>query len=138
MASNTFSGARAIFLIDNVPLAYAGGMSGEEMVEHEPVEVLGLLEVREHVPVAYRTSLNAQLFRVVQESIKALGILPNIENIITSDDLTAAVQDIVTRDTVSLFQGVRCAGQTFDITANGLVQSNVSFVATKLFDESQI
>ena len=136
MASSTFSGARAIFLINAVPVAFAGGVSGEEMVDYEPVDVLNLLEVKEHVPVAYRTSLNAQIFRVVGESLKKLGILPRQEDIITSGDLEAAIQDqAVTGQTVALFQGVRCSGHTFDVTARGIVQDNVSFVAIRVLDE---
>ncbi len=136
-ASATFSGARAIFLINSVPVAFAGGVSGEEMIDYEPVDVLGLLEVKEFVPVAYRTSLNAQIFRVVGSSLKALGIMPRLENIIQSDDLTAALQDIVTRDTIALFQNVRCSGQSWDTTARGIVSTNVTFVAIKVLDESE-
>lgn len=136
-ASATFSGARAIFLINSVPVAFAGGVSGEEMIDYEPVDVLGLLEVKEFVPVAYRASLNAQIFRVVGSSLKALGIMPRLENIIQSDDLTAAIQDIVTRETIALFSGVRCSGQSFDVTARGIVSSNVTFVAVKVLDESE-
>ena len=137
-ASATFSGARAIFLINNVPIAFAGGVSGEETVDYEPVDVLGMLEVKEHVPVAYRTSLNAQMFRVIGQSIKALGILPRLQDIITSDDLLAALQDTVTGSTMALFQGVRCSGHSFDVTARGLVQENVTFVTIKIQDESEL
>ena len=136
-ASKTFSGARAVFLINSVPVAFAGGVSGEEMVDYEPVDVLALLEVREFVPVAYRVSLNAQVFRVVGSSLKQLGILPRQEDIITSGDLEAVIQDIVTRQTIALFQGVRCAGHSFDITARGIVQENVPFVAIRVTDESE-
>jgi hypothetical protein len=137
MASATFGGARAIFLINAVPVAFAGGVSGEEMVDYEPVDVLNLLEVKEHVPTAYRTSLNAQVFRVVGESLKKLGILPRQEDIITSGDLEAAIQDDprVTGQTIALFQGVRCSGHTFDVTARGIVQDNVSFVSIRVLDE---
>lgn len=134
-ASKTFSGARAVFLINSVPVAFAGGVSGEEQIDYEPVDVLALLEVREFVPVAYRTSLNAQVFRVVGDSLKKLGILPRQEEIITSGDLEAAVQDVVTRQTICLFQGVRCSGHTWDITARGIVQENVSFVSIRVLDE---
>lgn len=137
-ASATFSGARAIFLVNSVPVAFAGGVSGEETVDYEPVDVLGILEVKEHVPVAYRTSLNAQMFRVIGTSIKKIGILPELQNIITSDDLTAAIQDSVTNQTMSLFQGVRCSGHSWDVTARGLVQENLTFVAIKVQDESEI
>lgn len=134
-ASKTFSGARAVFLINSVPVAFAGGVSGEEMIDYEPVDVLALLEVREFVPVAYRTSLNAQVFRVVGDSLKKLGILPRQEEIITSGDLEAAIQDIVTRQTIALFQGVRCAGHSWDVTARGIVQENVNFVSIRVLDE---
>lgn len=134
-ASKTFSGARAVFLINSVPVAFAGGVGGEEQIDYEPVDVLALLEVREFVPVAYRSSLSAQVFRVVGDSLKKLGILPRQEEIITSGDLEAAVQDVVTRQTICLFQGVRCSGHTWDITARGIVQENVSFVSIRVLDE---
>ena len=135
MASQTFSGARAIFFINENPVGFAGGVSGEEIIDYEPVDVLNLLEVREHVPVAYRTSLNAQIFRVVGSSLKQLGILPRQEAIIDSEDLQASIQDKVTRQTIALFQGVRCSGHTFDVTARGIVQENVTFVSIRVIDE---
>lgn len=135
MTAKTFSGARAIFLINSAPVAFAGGVSGEETIDYEPVDVLNLLEVREYVPVAYRTSLSAQVFRVVGDSLKKLGILPRQEDIITSGDLEAAIQDRVTGSTIALFQGVRCSGHTWDVTARGIVMENVNFVAIRVLDE---
>lgn len=137
-ASATFSGARAVFMINNQPVGFAGGVSGEELVDYEPIDVLNLLEVKEHVPVAYRTSLSAQIFRVVGKSLKKAGILPTVENIITSDDLVAAIQDKVTNTTMSLFTGVRCSGHTWDVTARGVVSENVTFVAIRVKDEAEL
>lgn len=134
-AAKTFSGARALFLIDSKPVAYAAGVSGEETIDYEPVDVLSLLEVREFVPVAYRTSLSAQVFRVVGDSLKALGILPRQEDIITSGDLEAAIQDRITSKTIALFQGVRCSGHSWSVTARGIVQEDVNFVAIRVKDE---
>jgi hypothetical protein len=131
-----FSGARARFKFAGVTVGYAGGVSGEETIDYEPVEVLDLLEVREHVPVAYRTTLSAQVFRVVGDSLKKQGIFPKPEDIITTAALDAAIEDAgVTRDTVALFTGVRTAGHTFDIAARGIVTENVNFVAIKVTDE---
>ena len=138
MASQTFSGARAIFSIGTVQVGFAGGVSGEEMIDYEPVDVLDLLEVQEHVPVAYRTSLNAQIFRVVGNSLKARGIMPVQSDIITSGDLEASIKDNVTNNTLQLFQGVRCSGHSFDITARGIVQENVPFVAIRVIDEFEL
>lgn len=134
-ASNTFSGSRAIFLINSAPVAFAGGVSGEELIDYEPVDVLNLLEVREFVPVAYRATLNAQIFRVVGSSLKQLGIMPREQDILTSGDLEAAIQDKVTGNTIALFQGVKCAGHSFDVTARGIVNENVNFVCIRVLDE---
>ena len=134
-ASETFSGARAIFFVNSNPVGFAGGMSGEETIDYEPVDVLNLLEVKEFVPVAYRTTLNAQIFRVIENSLKRQGIMPLQEEIITTDDLTASVQDDITKQTMALFQNVRCSGHTWDITARGIVQENVTFVAIRVKDE---
>ena len=131
-----FSGARARFKVSGVTVGYAAGVSGEETIDYEPVEVLDLLEVREHVPVAYRTSLSAQVFRVIGDSLKRQGIFPKPEDIITSNALDAAIEDAgITRKTAALFTGVRTAGHTFDVTARGIVSENVNFVAIKVADE---
>lgn len=133
----TFSGARSVFLLDSVPVAFAGGVSGEETIDYEPVDVLSLLEVAEFVPVAYRTSLSAQLFRVVGESIKKQKWMPLLSEILTAGDLEAAIQDVVTGNTVALFTGVKTSSQSWDITARGIVQTSVNFVAIRVQDESE-
>lgn len=138
MVANTFSGARAVFLVNSVPTAYAGNTSGSEMVEHQPVDVLNLLEVREFVPVAYTATLSANIFRVVGQSLKQQGIMPNQNNIITSPDLEVAIQDNVTGATMQLFQGVRCAGHNWDISARGIVSESVEFVAIRTLDEADL
>ena len=135
-APQVFSGARARFRFAGVTVGYAAGVSGEETIDYEPIEVLDLLSVREHVPVAYRCSLSAQIFRVVGDSLKKQGIFPKPENIITSNALSAAVEDRgITGKTTSLFTGVRTAGHTWDTTARGVVSENVNFVAIKVADE---
>lgn len=88
------------------------------------------------MPVAYRTSLSAQVFRVIGESLKQQGIFPKPEEIITSNALDAAIEDAgITRKTAQQFTGVRTAGHTFDVTARGIVSENVTFVAIKVTDE---
>jgi hypothetical protein len=135
MASNTFSGARARFKVDGVPVAFAGGVSGTESIDYEPVDVIDLLEVREFVPVAYRATLNAQVFRVIGQSLKAIGIFPVEENILTSGDLTCTVEDRLTGNTMAQFEGCRAQEHSFDITARGIVSENVTFVTIRLRDE---
>lgn len=131
-----FSGARARFYYDSTPVGYAAGVSGEETIDYEPVEVLDLLEVREHVPVAYRVTLSAQIFRVIGDSLKQQNIFPKPEDIITSNAMSAHIEDKVSKNNPAAFTGVRCAGHSFDVTARGIVSENVNFVAIRVKDES--
>lgn len=138
MASNTFSGARARFKVDGNIVGFAAGVSGSESIDYEPVDVLDLLEVREFVPVAYRATLSAQIFRVIGQSLKALGIFPQEQNILTSGDLTCTVEDRITGSTMAQFEAVKCSEHAFDITARGIVSENVTFVTIRLKDEFDV
>lgn len=134
-----FSGPRARFKLEGKTIGYAGGVSGEESIDYEPVDVIDLLEVKEHVPVAYRATLNAQIFRIIGNSLKAQGIFPTPSKIINSSAMTAAIEDAeISGNTIAMFTGVRTAGHTFDITARGLVAENVTFVAIRVADESEV
>lgn len=135
-----FSGPRARFKVNGNVVAYAGGVSGEETIDYEPVDVIDLLEIKEHVPVAYRCSLNAQIFRVIGKSLKQRGIFPTPDKIINSESMSAAIEDAegVPSQIIAQFTGVRTAGHTFDVTARGLVSENVSFVAIRVSDESEL
>jgi hypothetical protein len=135
MATNVFSGARARFKIDGQVVGFAGGVSGSESVDYEPVDVLDLLEVREFVPVAYRATLSAQIFRVIGQSLKALGIFPVEEAILTTGDLTCTVEDRLTGNTMAQFEGCKAQEHSFDISARGIVSENVNFVTIRLRDE---
>jgi hypothetical protein len=136
-----FSGPRALFKIGSNPIAYAQNVNGEETVQYEPVDCLDLLEVKEHVPVAYRCSLNAQVFRVIGQSVKALGIFPKLADVITSSAMTATIMDQKPVEggakSMAFFTGVRCAGHTWDTNARGLVSDNITFVAIRVEDETE-
>lgn len=128
MAANVFSGARARFKIDGVPVGFAAGVSGSESIDYEPVDVLDLLEVKEFVPVAYRATLSAQVFRVIGSSLKKLGIFPQEQNILTTGDLTCSIEDRLTGENMAEFQQCKAQEHTFDVTARGIVSENVTFV----------
>ena len=87
------------------------------------------MEVREFVPVAYRATLSAQIFRVIGQSLKRLSIFPRADdaNILTSGDLTCTVEDKITGNTMAQFESCKCQEHTFDITARGIVSENVTW-----------
>lgn len=142
--SGVFSGARALFAINNQPVAYAGGVSGSESIDYEPVDVLDLLEVKEFVPVAYRATLSAQIFRVIGQSLKALNIFPAPTqadgglSILTSGDLTCQIQDRLDNKIMAQFQNCKCSEHSFDVTARGITSENVTFVTIRMKDEFEL
>jgi hypothetical protein len=139
MAARTLSGSRARFKINGEHVAFAGGVSGEESVDHEPVDVLNLIEVFEFVPVGYRANLSANMFRFVGQSVKVLGIFPLESNILTTGEMEASVEDTLEEGrTAYLFQGVRAATRGFDLNARSLATENLSFVAIRALDESEV
>lgn len=138
MASRGFAGARARFKINGEKVAFAGGVSGEEVTDYENMDVLDLIETLEYVAVGYRASLQANIFRVVGQSLKVLGIYPKERNILTSGDLEASIEDTVISRTAELFQGVKATSRNFDIGARAQATQNVSFVAIRVMDESEV
>lgn len=135
------SGARARLMIEGVPVMYATNVSYGEEVQYDPVEVLDQLEVAEHVPVAYRVTFGSQHVRVITNSIKlrdGVRIFPRLEDILTSGELTATVEDRVTGTIVSNIERVRAASYNINIGAKGIVLTDVQFVAIRIRDESEL
>jgi len=140
MSTQVFSGARARFKVDGVIVGFAGGVSGSESVDYEPVDVLDLLEVKEHVPIAYRATLSAQVFRVIGKSLKQQGIFPGKKGlgdneILDALELTCSIEDKVSGEIMAQFERCKAQEHTFDITARGIVSENVTFVTVRLQDE---
>ena len=135
------SGARARLMIDGVKVMYATNCTYGEEVEFQPIEVLDQLEIAEHVPVAYRVNFSAQFVRVITNSIKlrdGVRIFPRVEDILTSGELTATVEDRVTNTIVSNIERVKASRYNINIGARGIVLSDVDFVAIRIRDESEL
>ena len=124
MAIEIFSGARAKFFLNNRAIGFCAGVSGEEAVDYSPVDTLDFLEVREHVPVAYRTSLSAAFFRLIGSPLK--------------DYTGKGDTDAESISIFPKFDKVRAASKTFDVSARGVVTENCSFVAIRQADESTL
>ena len=150
MPFEVFSGARAKFFIGSNPVGFCAGVSGEEAINYEPVDTIDFLEVREHIPVAYRASLSAAFFRLINSPLKqyagknnetgGVEIFPKLGNILTSGALSAAIvsNKVGTGAIIAKFEGVRAASKTFDVSARGVVTENCSFIAIKQMDESEL
>lgn len=144
MASEVFSGPRAIFKLDGIPIGFAGGVRGEEEIGYDPIAVLGEIAVIEHVPVSYSASLSASIFRAILSSLKAYGsskaeLMSKEENILTSGALTATLEDRIEPGVnVAHFEGVRISNRTFTVSARSIVGENISCVAIRVRDEAEL
>ncbi len=136
-----FSGARARLMLDGVKVAYATNVDYSEEIQYDPVEPLDQLEVAEHVPVAYRVTFGAQMVRVITHPIKlrdGLAIFPRLEDILTSGEMTATVEDRVTGTVASNIEAVKAATYRVNVGARAIVLTDVTFVAIRIRDESEI
>lgn len=140
------SGARARFLINGTKVGYARNVSVGEQIEFQPLELIDNIEVEEHVPTAYRVTFSAGMVRIVGETVKSLGWFPQVganteehlENILTSGDLTANIEDTKTGRLVATLEQVKMASRNMTIDARGIVGTDVEFVAIRMKDESEV
>lgn len=141
-----FTGARARFSINGKKVGYARNVAVTEEVEYFPAEVLDNIEVEEHVPVAYRVTFTASQFRIIGETLKSLGYFPGVgantdehlTNILTSGDLVGTVEDSKTGKIFATLEQVKVSSHNWTIDARGVVGEDMTFVAIRLKDESEI
>ncbi len=144
--SDVLTGCRARFSMDGVKVGYATGVTLRENITYEPIKVLDSIQTAEHVPIDYDCSITADMVRLVGTTIKSLGWFPmqgatpedHLKNILTSGVLTATIEDNETGKIVQNVEGVRISEQGMQITARGVVGTNVSMVAIRVRDESDL
>lgn len=162
MATNVFSGARAIFKVNDTKVAFASGVDGSEEVMYEAVDVLDNIEVAEYVPVGYRVTFNCAVFRTVKGvrasgpissegprlpeegelgSVKtpSIGLFPRStgtpSEILTNGTMSATITDRLSQTTLYRLEEVKAQTLNFSITARGIVGQNVSFNAIRMRSE---
>ena len=135
--ADIITGSRVVFRINGEKVAYASTVSYNENIEYEPVDLLDQLETAEHAPTAYRVDFSAELFRVADKSVKQLGIMPVLDDVFTAGVLTAEFIDRPTGKTLALLTGVKASGRSGNIPTRAVARETISFVATRMVDESE-
>ena len=141
-----FTGARARFLIEGVKIGFATNVSGSEEIDYENVEVLDNIQTQEHVPIAYRVTLTASRVRIVGRTLKSQGFFPSVggdpeehlKNILTNGELGVQVEDNETGSIFASYEQVKVASHNWTINARGIVGNDMTFVAIRVKDESEI
>lgn len=130
------TGSKAIFRLSGTKIAYASNVTYNENITLEPVNVLDKLEVEEHAETGYTCDLQCTVFRVANESVKQLGIMPRLKEILTQGVLTAEVIDRVSNATIMLMEGVKLQGRSQTVDARGVATETWSFVGRICSDEA--
>jgi len=146
MASPILTGARARFSINGVKVGYATGVSVRESLTHEPIKVLDEIQVKEHVPVDYEVSITADMIRLIGTTLKSLGWFPkqgatpkaHLDNILAIGEMYAHIEDSSSGDLITVVEGVRVSERNVNITSRGVVGENVTMVALRVRDESDL
>lgn len=141
-----FTGARARLSINGKKVGFATNVAGSEEIEYQPVEVLDNIEVEEFVPVAYRVTFTASLVRIIGETIKSEGYFPtagttpeeHLENILLQGDMVATIEDSKTSSIMMTLEQMKVQSRNFTVNARGIVGKDVTFVATRMKDESEV
>jgi len=136
MASQTMTGPKTIFRLNGVQIAFASNASWNENIQLEEVNVLDVIEVKELAEVGYRVDLSCQTFRVQNESVKQLGIMPRLEDILLSGEITAEVVDRQTNSVLLLMEGVKLEARQTTVDARGLMTETWNFRGRKSSDEA--
>lgn len=146
MAGKVFTGCRARFMLNGKKVGYAQGVTVRENITYEPVKALDNIQTEEHAPTDYEVSMTADTVALVDESWKSQGFVPkqgadpseHLRNIIASGVLTATIIDNQTNTIVANVEGVRIAENSVSIQARGIVGKNVSMVALRMRDFSDM
>lgn len=140
------TGARSRFSIGGKKVGYAKGVTVGEEIDYVPIEVLDNIEVEEYVPVAYRVTFSASMFRIVGETVKSLGWFPKVgsnvnehlANILTNGVLTGTIEDTQTGKLLATIEQVKVASHNVQFDPRGVIGVDVSFNAIRFKDESEI
>lgn len=134
--TTVMTGPRAIFRLNGNQVAYASNVSFNENIQLEEVNTLDRLEVLEHAEVGYRVDMSCQNFRVANQSVKQLGIMPRLAQILTQGVLTAEIIDRASGAVILLMEGVKLETRQTSVDARGLMTETWSFKGIKSSDEA--
>ena len=146
---NVLTGARARFTLGGKQVGYATGVTVREMIQYEPIKTLDNIQTVEHAPTDYEVSMTAELVRIIGTTIKSEGWFPEqgtspsgfLSNVLSSGELTATIEadaNIGSPTIVMNVEGVRISERNMNISARGVVGTNVTMVAIRARDESDI
>ena len=144
--AEVLTGCRARFKLNGVVVGYATGVTLRQAITYEPIKTLDSIVTKSFEPTDYDVNMTADMVRIVGDTIKSNGWFPQqgvseadfLTNIITSGELSATLEDNQTSQIVALVEGLKISESNLNVSARGVVGENVSFVARRARDESDL
>lgn len=142
MAAKTFSGARAIVKIDNVPVAIAENYSYTVSTPQEPIFVLGKMDAVEILSNSY------EAVPVTLSGVRVIGTGPHtaaggkvlkLQDLISSEEVTITIEDRQGQagsSPVVTFIGCKSTGYSTGVGAKGSQRVNINYLGRIAYDES--
>lgn len=136
--SNTISGARALFKINNIVLAAASNCSYDWRHDVETIRVIDQLDVAEHAEIGMSISFRCDTFRIANQSVINLGIMPDFNHILKQPELIVVIQDKISQVTLLMIQGIKLIGRTGVLNSRGIFVESLEFVGKLAKDEASL
>lgn len=128
MASSTATGARVVFKMNGVDVAYANSLNYTKAHAHQPVDVLGQPEPLEYGETGYTINFTCTMFRVNTKGAQSQGLMPSLQDLMRQPELSCTMVDKVTGGTLWQIDRVKCTQEDFSVDARNLSQLVLSFV----------
>jgi hypothetical protein len=138
-------GPRAIFTIRGTAIAYASNAQWSSSYQMTPIQVLGNIEVVQHIPTAYTATLSVNQLRLVNSNMQTLGFQSRIGRtaaehlrlLANVEELDATIEDQQEEVIIAQFIGLRVEGSSTSVGVNGIMEEQISFTCRRLQTEAE-
>lgn len=142
--ARTFAGARAKIFAEGakgkVQVGFATGVSGQENIQLQRIDVLGDIDSTEIEPVGRTVSFSCDYVRMLDNSLQEQGIFPRggTEVVITFEELTFEVFDEISDIARWTIEGAKSESRSWRVDRSGVMTGSVNYQARRLHDEAGI
>ena len=125
-------------------IGWAMGLSVQENIQQQPIEILGFIDPVEIEAVGRSVSLTVDYIRITSESLQSLGIWPGhsaddavaTKTVLGFGEMTATIYDQADEKVLYKIEGMKPQSRSFRVARGGIMTLNSQFIARKLYDQT--
>ena len=144
MAGKAFSGAAAKVYAETakgrVEVGWATGISGNENIALQRVDVLGEIDSQEIEPVGRTVSFTCEFVRIKSAGLQEMGLAPRGDTVAVLEfpELTFEIWDQVDDKVRIKLMGCKCESRGWRLDRQSVMTENASYQARAMYDEAGI